>query len=118
MKNYLKTKKKTNADKKEKEGKMNSTSKRILYALVGICFVLVISIFNVKPTYADTLKDEKAPCERCTYIGFQTVCNDGAHCDQSSPYKHGQYFRYQCRDICLGYAWIEVLFDSCITVCY
>jgi len=96
---------------------MNSISKRILYALVGICFVLVISIFNVEPTYANTVKDVKAPCERCQYIGFQTVCFDRTHCNQSSLNKHGQYFRYQCRDICLGYAWIEVVFDTCITAC-
>jgi|LDZU01.1.fsa_nt_gi hypothetical protein len=91
--------------------------KSILYVLVAVCFMLVFSVFTIKPTYANTLKDEKAPCESCRYIGFQTVCND-YHCNQSSSYKHGQYFRYQCRDICLGYAWVEVYFDSCITVCY
>lgn len=97
---------------------MNSASKKILYALTGICFVLVISIFNVEPTYADTVKDTKAICERCQYVGFQTVCYDSAHCNQSSSKKHGQYFRYQCRDICLGTAWTVIDFDTCITVCY
>ena len=118
MKYYLKTKKKTNANKKGKEGKMNSASKRILYALVGICFVLVFSIFNVKPTYADTVKDVKAPCERCEYVGFQTVCYDSSRCDQSSSRKHGQYFLYQCYDYCLGYTRVVKLFDICITDCY
>ena len=93
--------------------KRKINKKSILYALIAICFILVVSVFNIRPTYANTLKDGKAPCERSEYLGFKTVCND-FHCIEEPTNKDGQYFRYRITDICLGYSTIEEYFDECI----
>lgn len=88
--------------------------KILLSSLVALCLVLVAGIFTTKPVYAS----EKKPCGPVVeYLGFQTVCYDRNHCNQSTAYKHGQYFRYKHLDTCTGFYTIEVVFDRCITVC-
>ena len=90
------------------------TKKILLFSLVAICLGLVIVMLTIKPVYAS----EKKPCgPEVRYLGFQTVCYDTSHCNQSTAYKHGQYLRYQHIDTCTGFYTIEVIFDRCISAC-
>jgi hypothetical protein len=85
--------------------------------LLVVTLILMMGSIFIDPVYANAEKDNKSPCgENCTYIGMRVDCYD-SHCDQSSVYKHGAYFKYYCVDTCTGYSWYQEYFQYCRSIC-
>ena len=98
---------------------MNLCSKtiKLFPVLLFTTLILVLGIFMIDPVYANSAKDDKGPCgETCSYVGMTVNCYD-YHCDQSSVYKHGAYFRYYCVDTCNQTSWYQTFFQYCRTTC-
>jgi|LDZU01.1.fsa_nt_gi hypothetical protein len=84
--------------------------------LFCIALFLLLGVFLVKPVYANAEKDEKALCERCTFVGITVNCYD-YHCTLDPELEHGVYFRYHCIDICTQQAWDQLEYKYCRSTC-
>lgn len=78
---------------------------------------LLLGVFFIDPVYANTEKDNKAPCgDNCTFVGMTVTCYD-YHCTLDPELEHGVYYRYYCRDTCTGDTWYQLQYKYCRSTC-